>query len=857
VVPRHGDPANDVGTHVAAAAVRSSASVTTAASRVSASVTQHQQLAASTTGTPRDPVTAITTAVSSPAAQVASSSAGNTPGVPPDTPVSWMMLAAARREKSGVAAMRSATAAVAVSTPLVSVAVMTNGSTSPVDPTSAVSNRSSAAAVVAQTTTPTTLTASFQVLVYTPVHTAVEAWIDSDLGQTVDGFINTLAGSYVIGNGAGGTAAHPAGGAGGWLLGDGGTGWDGTEAGVAGGTGGAAGWLGNGGAGGGGGAGSGGAAGGAGGGFMGIGGAGGGGGAGSDGGSGGAGGAGGAGIGLVFGVGGDGGHGGDGSDGGRGGDGGNGAQLLGSGGDGGDAGNSGVGGAPGGLPALGGAGGTAGWFGSHGAVGRSGLPAGGSSGAARVADGSVLPISTTGTRLTDSDGQVVILHGVNEVYKVAPYEPSADGFSDDDAAFLAANGFNAVRLGVIWAGVEPEPGVIDTAYLASIDQTVHTLANHGIYTIVDMHQDNYSSTFTGEGAPEWATQTGGLPNQDFGFPGSYYLNAAENHAWDAFWSNADAANGLGLEDNYAQAWESVASSLNGNPGVVGYDIINEPWPGSSWLRTLLGGSFFGDQQLAPMYNQVAAAIRAVDPTTALFVEPPNPGATEVGSILGAPVSLATVNDPNIVLAFHDYCGGLGPICATIADALADGAQKYAVQHNIPAFMDEFGATGDTSELTDEMQAGDQFQMSWTEWAYTAQGDITTSDTSGQEALVYDPTLPPVGDNVNTTSLATLAAPYPQVIAGTPKSWSFAKGTFQFSYSTEKADGSGSFPVASLTTISVPTVEFPNGYQVSVTGGDVVSARNAPQLIIVSDGAASTINLVVNSAAAGTGGGINA
>jgi endoglycosylceramidase len=90
------------------------------------------------------------------------------------------------------------------------------------------------------------------------------------------------------------------------------------------------------------------------------------------------------------------------------------------------------------------------------------------------------------------------------VYKVAPYEPSASGFSNDDAAFLAANGFNAVRVGVIWAELEPEPGVFNTAYLDSIEQTVQTLGNNGIYSILDFHQDLYSSTLGGEGAPDWA-----------------------------------------------------------------------------------------------------------------------------------------------------------------------------------------------------------------------------------------------------------------------------------------------------------------------------------------------------------------
>src|SRR5699024_7032982 len=120
-------------------------------------------------------------------------------------------------------------------------------------------------------------------------------------------------------------------------------------------------------------------------------------------------------------------------------------------------------------------------------------------------------IETTGNWLTDSDGRVVVLHGLYEVNKLPPFEPSATGFSADDAAFLADNGFNVVQLGIIWAAVEPEPGVFDDAYLASIAQTVQTLADHGIYTVLNMHQDLYSSAFGGEGAPEWAVQPGGLP----------------------------------------------------------------------------------------------------------------------------------------------------------------------------------------------------------------------------------------------------------------------------------------------------------------------------------------------------------
>ena len=51
---------------------------------------------------------------------------------------------------------------------------------------------------------------------------------------------------------------------------------------------------------------------------------------------------------------------------------------------------------------------------------------------------------------------------------------------------------------------------------------------------------------------------------------------------------------------------------------------------------------------------------------------------------------------------------------------------------------------------------------------------------------------------------------------------------------------------SQTTIAVPSVEFPDGYQVSVTGGEVVSAPNAAELVIASNGA-STVTVTVSAA----------
>ena len=72
-----------------------------------------------------------------------------------------------------------------------------------------------------------------------------------------------------------------------------------------------------------------------------------------------------------------------------------------------------------------------------------------------------------GPFLVDRTGRVVIIHGINAVYKRAPYvAPATDrGFTARDARFLAASGINAVRLGVLFSGGMPRRGVIDHRYL--------------------------------------------------------------------------------------------------------------------------------------------------------------------------------------------------------------------------------------------------------------------------------------------------------------------------------------------------------------------------------------------------------
>src|SRR3954453_1500800 len=122
-----------------------------------------------------------------------------------------------------------------------------------------------------------------------------------------------------------------------------------------------------------------------------------------------------------------------------------------------------------------------------------------------------LPLGHARRWITDARGRVGSLHGINMVNKVAPYAPDATGFGEDDARFLAREGYDTVRVGVIYKAVEPAPGVYDDAYIARIVRTVNTLGRHGIVSLVDVHQDLYNERFEGEGWPDWAVLDDDLP----------------------------------------------------------------------------------------------------------------------------------------------------------------------------------------------------------------------------------------------------------------------------------------------------------------------------------------------------------
>ena len=457
------------------------------------------------------------------------------------------------------------------------------------------------------------------------------------------------------------------------------------------------------------------------------------------------------------------------------------------------------------------------------------------------------PLGHSGRWIIDAKGRVVILHGVNMVFKRPPYYPAATGFGTDDAAFLKRNGFNVVRLGVIYAGVEPNPGSYDDAYLNQIATTESTLAKHGIFSQLDFHQDLYNERFQGEGWPDWAVQDDGLPNQpQLGFPGNYFGLPAVLRAFDHFWADDPGPGGVGLQDRYAAAWGHVASRFASAQHTIGFDLLNEPWPGTPWgtCLTLTGCPAFDSGALGPFYRRVLDRIRAVERQKLIWYEP------NVLFNFGADTNVPALGDRAAGFSFHLYCtpGLAAPpynlaSCDEQNEHVLSNADKRAQTTGDALMLSEFGATDDLATIRSNLAHADRHMVSWEYWHYCECQDPTTTGT-GTQAVVVDPNLPPTGSNVKLQKLDVLSQPYPQLVAGTPTGWQFdsATRTSQFNYTT-KGPGGKKFArrvrkrskralEARQSEIFLGRARYPKGYRVSVSGGGIASKPKAGVLKVV-------------------------
>lgn len=437
--------------------------------------------------------------------------------------------------------------------------------------------------------------------------------------------------------------------------------------------------------------------------------------------------------------------------------------------------------------------------------------------------GPLAPLGQEGRWLVDAAGRVVLLHGVNEVSKSAPFHPSAFGFGADDAAFLAEHGFNAVRLGVDFRGLMPAPGEIDPAYVEALAGTVRELARRRIFVLLDFHQDGFSPRYRGNGLPDWMAIDDGLPNPPVGFPNYYIENPALQRAFESFWANRAIPGGLGVQEYYVQGLAAVARRFAHERHVLGYEVMNEPWPGADWPACLAGCPALEQERLAPFYARATAAVRRSTRRQQVYVEP-----FVLFNFGAAPTSLPGADTGN-ALSVHSYAVSPGGEQALLDQALAAAERDAA-----PLIVTEFGATIDPLPLARLTAGFDAALVPWMMWAYN-------------ESILRDPHAPAGLDNLRSLdAFAALVRPYPMAVAGTPTHVAFDPGTgvFDLAYSTTGPDGRRARR-GPPTVVFVPALHYPDGYAVEVEGAWVVSKPCADRLVLVARGRAETVRVRVH------------
>jgi endoglycosylceramidase len=304
--------------------------------------------------------------------------------------------------------------------------------------------------------------------------------------------------------------------------------------------------------------------------------------------------------------------------------------------------------------------------------------------------------------VVDDQGRQVTLRGVN-VNSLVEYARANDELAptlpvtDDDWDAMAAEGFSVVRLLVSWSRLEPERGEVDGEYVESVRDAVRDAAARGMYTVLDMHQDAWGphvATPEGvacppglepaigwDGAPAWATPAAGV-NACRG--GGREDSDLVRESWRRFYADED-----GVRSSLVAVWEHLAAELSAEPGVAGYDLLNEPGhaPGDATVTT---------DGLAEFYREAIAGVRAGERTAGAG---PKPAFFEY-TVTGSPVPTDFSDDPALVFAPHVYGSSIAPLSVEQNWAYA---AFLAGEYGTALWAGEYGWFGDPADDLPEVR----------------------------------------------------------------------------------------------------------------------------------------------------------
>ena len=414
-------------------------------------------------------------------------------------------------------------------------------------------------------------------------------------------------------------------------------------------------------------------------------------------------------------------------------------------------------------------------------------------------------LTADGATFRDGLGRQVFLRGVDAGgrSKFAPYVPfdyPTNGYAAALASYMdraASWGIDVLRVPFTWAAVESVEGTDDENFLSMYDALLDAAWARGMWTVIDFHQDVYSEVFCGDGFPAWTVPNAPAPHHDCPNWGSEYLMDTDvQAAFDRLW-----AQGSPIQDAMLSLWDRMVARYKDKPGVLGFEIINEPGWGTQAVETFESGS------LTTFYARAVPRIQAEAPSSLLFLDPTGFAGEFLVTGLTPPAGAS-----GIVFAPHYYQLGADDGYGKPDAVLGDLEKWVAVgaTWNAPVFLGEFGVNDTVANAQDFMRAHfealDALGMSGTEWEYSVSVDAWNDESDGIVAA----------DGTELPVAGAVLRPFAKAVAGSAitSSYDATSRTFKVSYT----------PQPGITEISMPARVFPAGYAVTGTGACVDTSQ---------------------------------
>ncbi|MDE2854641.1 MAG: cellulase family glycosylhydrolase [Chloroflexota bacterium] len=308
-----------------------------------------------------------------------------------------------------------------------------------------------------------------------------------------------------------------------------------------------------------------------------------------------------------------------------------------------------------------------------------------------------------------------------------------------------------------------------------------------------------------------------------------------------------------LDPAGATVWRDECQDIWRAAGIWAIDAHGKP-------RLLRPGHFaradFTQDHLKPFIERFRAGIHAVMPEARIFLEAepfaPPPRFDEAGKLVYAPhfydgMTLFTRRfQPHLNFDLFNLRPLLGE--GMIRDYFSDQFGRFRAYADValgdvPIVIGEFGApmdlngaaayhSGDFSAqaaaLDNNLRALDDHLLSYTLWNYTPDNSNEYGDGwNGEDLSIFsrDQQRDPGDIDAGGRALSAVVRPYARKVAGEPLNMRFdqKRGLFTFSFRHDAA-------VTEPTEIYVPNSQFPAGYRVEVSDGEVEVLRAEQRLL---------------------------